>query len=84
MHWVTRSFPSINRDGGFAEFLLTSDAIGGQARAVAASASIAALADAGLSATTDEKAIPALGPGTRALVIGGRRLGPCPHRSAWR
>jgi hypothetical protein len=42
--------PGINRDCGFAEFLLTSDAIGGHARPVAATASIAALADAGGSA----------------------------------
>ena len=50
MHWVTPLVPGINRDGGFAEFLLTSDAIGGQARPVAASASIATLADAALTA----------------------------------
>jgi len=76
MHCVTGSFPGINRDGGFAEFLLTS------ARSVVRldpslePASIAALADAGLTAIhAVKKALPVLGPGTRAVVIGAGGLG---------
>ena len=76
MHCVTGSFPGIDRDGGFADFLLTN------ARAVVKldpslePASIAALADAGLTAIhAVKKAIPVLGPGTRAVVIGAGGLG---------
>jgi NAD+-dependent secondary alcohol dehydrogenase Adh1 len=76
MHCINGSFPGINRDGGFAEFLLTS------ARSVVKldpslePASIAALADAGLTAIhAVKKAIPVLGPGTRAVVIGAGGLG---------
>ena len=52
-------------------------ALGGEARSVArAEASIAALADAGLTAIhAVKKAIPVLGPGTRAVVIGAGGLG---------
>ena len=73
------SFPGINRDGGFADFLFTS------ARSVVKldpslePKDIAALADAGLTAIhAVKKAIPVLGPGTRAVVIGAGR--PRPHR----
>ena len=66
MHCVNGSFPGINRDGGFAQFLQTS------ARSVVKldpslePASIAALADAGLTAIhAVKKAIPVLGAGTR-------------------
>jgi NAD+-dependent secondary alcohol dehydrogenase Adh1 len=76
MHCVSGSFPGIDRDGGFAELLLTS------ARSVVKldpslePASIAALADAGLTAIhAVKKAIPVLGPGTRAVVIGAGGLG---------
>ena len=76
MHCVNGSFPGINRDGGFAEFLFTS------ARSVVKldpslePVSIAALADAGLTAIhAVKKAIPVLGPGTRAVVIGAGGLG---------
>jgi NAD+-dependent secondary alcohol dehydrogenase Adh1 len=76
MHCVNGSFPGINRDGGFAEFLLTS------ARSVVKldpslePASIAALADAGLTAIhAVKKAIPVLGAGTKAVVIGAGGLG---------
>jgi NAD+-dependent secondary alcohol dehydrogenase Adh1 len=76
MHCANGSFPGIDRDGGFAEFLLTS------ARSVVKldpslePASIAALADAGLTAIhAVKKAIPVLGPGTRAVVIGAGGLG---------
>ena len=77
MHCATGSFPGINRDGGFADFLFTS------ARSVVKldpslePASIAALADAGLTAIhVVKKAIPVLGPGTKAVVIGAGGLGP--------
>jgi NAD+-dependent secondary alcohol dehydrogenase Adh1 len=76
MHCVNGSFPGINRDGGFADFLQTS------ARSVVkldpslAPADIAALADAGLTAIhAVKKAIPVLGAGTRAVVIGAGGLG---------
>ena len=77
MHCVNGSFPGINRDGGFAEFLLDQRPLGGQARPVAgARASIAALADAGLTAIhAVKKAIPVLGAGTKAVVIGAGGLG---------
>jgi NAD+-dependent secondary alcohol dehydrogenase Adh1 len=76
MHCLTGSFPGIDRDGGFAEFLLTS------ARSVVKldpglePKDIAALADAGLTAIhAVKKAIPVLGAGTRAVVIGAGGLG---------
>ena len=76
MHCPNGSFPGINRDGGFADFLQTS------ARSVVKldpgldPKDIAALADAGLTAIhAVKKAIPVLGPGTRAVVIGAGGLG---------
>ncbi len=76
MHCLTGSFPGIDRDGGFADFLKTS------ARSVVKldpslePKDIAALADAGLTAIhAVKKAIPVLGPGTRAVVIGAGGLG---------
>jgi NAD+-dependent secondary alcohol dehydrogenase Adh1 len=76
MHCENGSFPGINRDGGFADFLLTN------ARSVVKldpslqPAEIAALADAGLTAIhAVKKAIPVLGAGTRAVVIGAGGLG---------
>jgi NAD+-dependent secondary alcohol dehydrogenase Adh1 len=76
MHCLSGSFPGINRDGGFADFLFTS------ARSVVKldpslePKDIAALADAGLTAIhAVKKAIPILGPGTRAVVIGAGGLG---------
>src|ERR671910_3171761 len=76
MHCLNGSFPGINRDGGFADLLQTS------ARSVVKLApglepkDIAALADAGLTAIhAVKKAIPVLGPGTHAVVIGAGGLG---------
>ena len=76
MHCVNGSFPGINRDGGFAEFLLTS------ARSVVKldpslhPTDIAALADAGLTAIhAVKKAIPVTGAGTKTVVIGAGGLG---------
>src|SRR2546423_12560488 len=76
MHCEAGSFPGINRDGGFADFLHTS------ARSVVRldtglePKDIAALADAGLTAIhAVKKAIPVLGAGTRVVVIGAGGLG---------
>jgi NAD+-dependent secondary alcohol dehydrogenase Adh1 len=76
MHCENGSFPGISRDGGFAESLQTS------ARSVVKldpslhPADIAALADAGLTAIhAVKKAIPVLGAGTKAVVIGAGGLG---------
>ncbi|HEV7752807.1 MAG TPA: NAD(P)-dependent alcohol dehydrogenase [Baekduia sp.] len=76
MHCSNGSFPGIDRDGGFAEFLLTS------ARSVVKldpslhPADIAALADAGLTAIhAIKKAVPLLGAGTKVVVIGAGGLG---------
>jgi NAD+-dependent secondary alcohol dehydrogenase Adh1 len=76
MHCANGGFPGIDRDGGFADFLHTS------ARSVVkldpslAPKDISALADAGLTAIhAVKKAIPVLGPGTRAVVIGAGGLG---------
>jgi NAD+-dependent secondary alcohol dehydrogenase Adh1 len=76
MHCPNGSFPGIDRDGGFADFLQTS------ARSVVKLDSgldpkdIAALADAGLTAIhAVKKAIPVLGSGTRVVVIGAGGLG---------
>jgi NAD+-dependent secondary alcohol dehydrogenase Adh1 len=76
MHCLNGSFPGINRDGGFAQFLQTS------ARSVVKLApglepkDIAALADAGLTAIhAVKKAVPVLDPGTYAVVIGAGGLG---------
>jgi NAD+-dependent secondary alcohol dehydrogenase Adh1 len=76
MHCLFGSFPGIDRDGGFADFLLTS------ARSVVKldpslePKDIAALADAGLTAIhAVKKAIPVLEPGTKTVVIGAGGLG---------
>jgi len=76
MHCVNGSFPGIDRDGGFADFLFTS------ARSVVKldpslePKAIAALADAGLTAIhAVKKAIPVLGSGTKVVVIGAGGLG---------
>ena len=76
MHCLNGSFPGINRDGGFADFLKTS------ARSVVKldpslhPKDIAALADAGLTAIhAVKKAIPVLSAGTRVVVIGAGGLG---------
>ncbi|MEA2161648.1 MAG: NAD+-dependent secondary alcohol dehydrogenase Adh1 [Solirubrobacteraceae bacterium] len=76
MHCLFGSFPGIDRDGGFADLLKTS------ARSVVKLGpslhpkDIAALADAGLTAIhAVKKALPILGPGTRAVVLGAGGLG---------
>jgi NAD+-dependent secondary alcohol dehydrogenase Adh1 len=76
MHCVNGGFPGIDRDGGFADFLVTS------ARSVIKldpslePKDIAALADAGLTAIhAVKKALPVLAAGTRTVVIGAGGLG---------
>ncbi|HZE05997.1 MAG TPA: NAD(P)-dependent alcohol dehydrogenase [Solirubrobacteraceae bacterium] len=76
MHCLYGSFPGLNRDGGFADFLLTS------ARSVVKldpslqPKDIAALADAGLTAIhAVKKAVAVLGAGSHAVVIGAGGLG---------
>jgi NAD+-dependent secondary alcohol dehydrogenase Adh1 len=76
MHCENGSFPGINRDGGFAEYLLTSARSVVKLEAGLEPKDIAALADAGLTAIhAVKKAIPVLGAGTRAVVIGAGGLG---------
>jgi NAD+-dependent secondary alcohol dehydrogenase Adh1 len=76
VHCENRQFPGIDRDGGMADFLLTS------ARSVVPLAEglepvdVAALADAGLTAYhAVRKALPELYPGTTCVVMGAGGLG---------
>ena len=76
MHCANGSFPGINRDGGFADFLLTSARSVVKLDTSLQPADIAALADAGLTAIhAVKKAIPVLGAGTKVVVIGAGGLG---------
>src|SRR3977135_2512158 len=76
MHCLTGSFPRINRDGGFAGLLKTSARSVIKLDPALEPKDIAALADAGLTAIhAVKKALPILGPGTRAVVIGAGGLG---------
>jgi NAD+-dependent secondary alcohol dehydrogenase Adh1 len=76
MHCVNGSFPGIDRDGGFAEYLFTSARSVVRLDASLHPTDIAALADAGLTAIhAVKRAIPVLGAGTRAVVIGAGGLG---------
>src|SRR6201994_2944990 len=76
MHCINGSFPGINRDGGFADFLLTSARSVVKLDPALEPKDIAALADAGLTAIhAVKKAIPVLGAGTHAVVIGAGGLG---------
>jgi NAD+-dependent secondary alcohol dehydrogenase Adh1 len=76
MHCLSGSFPGIDRDGGFAQFLLTSARSLVKLDPSLRPEDIAALADAGLTAIhAVKKAIPVLGAGTKAVVIGAGGLG---------
>jgi NAD+-dependent secondary alcohol dehydrogenase Adh1 len=76
MHCLNGSFPGINRDGGFADFLFTSARSVVKLDPTLEPQAIAALADAGLTAIhAVKKAIPVLGAGTKAVVIGAGGLG---------
>jgi NAD+-dependent secondary alcohol dehydrogenase Adh1 len=76
MHCLNGSFPGIDRDGGFAELLLTSARSLVKLDTGLEPKDIAALADAGLTAIhAVKKAIPVLTAGTRVVVIGAGGLG---------
>jgi NAD+-dependent secondary alcohol dehydrogenase Adh1 len=76
MHCVNGSFPGIDRDGGFADFLKTSARSVVKLDTSLQPKDIAALADAGLTAIhAVKKAVPVLGAGTRVVVIGAGGLG---------
>src|SRR5919198_2831458 len=77
MHCVNGSFPGINRDGGFADLLLTSARSVVKLDPALQPKDIAALADAGLTAIhAVKKAIPVLGAGAKVVVIGAGGVGP--------
>jgi NAD+-dependent secondary alcohol dehydrogenase Adh1 len=76
MHCENGSFPGIDRDGGFADFLFTTSRSVVKLDPSLHPQDIAALADAGLTAIhAVKKAIPVLGAGTKAVVIGAGGLG---------
>ena len=76
MHCVNSSFPGLSRDGGMAEYLLTSARACVKLDPATRPADVAALADAGITAYhAVRKAIGLLYPGTTAVVIGAGGLG---------
>src|ERR1700727_578917 len=76
MHCEDSSFPGLSRDGGMAEYLLTSARACVKLDPATRPADVAALADAGITAYhAVRKALPLLYPGTTAVVIGAGGLG---------
>ncbi|HEY7433481.1 MAG TPA: NAD(P)-dependent alcohol dehydrogenase [Streptosporangiaceae bacterium] len=76
MHCVNSSFPGLSRDGGMAEYLLTSARACVKLDPATQPQDVAALADAGITAYhAVRKAIPLLYPGTTCAVIGAGGLG---------
>jgi NAD+-dependent secondary alcohol dehydrogenase Adh1 len=76
MHCENSSFPGLSRDGGMAEYLLTSARACVKLDPTTQPADVAALADAGITAYhAVRKALPLLYPGTTAVVIGAGGLG---------
>jgi NAD+-dependent secondary alcohol dehydrogenase Adh1 len=76
MHCVASSFPGLSRDGGMAEYLLTSARACVKLDPETQPQDVAALADAGITAYhAVRKAIPLLYPGTTCVVIGAGGLG---------
>jgi NAD+-dependent secondary alcohol dehydrogenase Adh1 len=76
MHCTNSSFPGLSRDGGMAEYLLTSARACVPLDARTRPQDVAALADAGITAYhAVKKAIPLLYPGTTCVVIGAGGLG---------
>jgi NAD+-dependent secondary alcohol dehydrogenase Adh1 len=76
MHCVNGDFPGLVRDGGMADFLLTSARACVKLDPSTQPADVAALADAGITAYhAVRKAIPLLYPGTSCVVIGAGGLG---------
>src|SRR5882757_1856188 len=76
MHCENSEFPGLSRDGGMAEYLLTSARACVKLDPETQPKDVAALADAGITAYhAVRKAIPLLYPGTSAVVIGAGGLG---------
>jgi NAD+-dependent secondary alcohol dehydrogenase Adh1 len=76
MHCVASSFPGLSRDGGMAEYLLTSARACVKLDPSTRPQDVAALADAGITAYhAVRKAIPLLYPGTTCVVTGAGGLG---------
>jgi NAD+-dependent secondary alcohol dehydrogenase Adh1 len=76
MHCENGAFPGLSRDGGMAEYLLTSARACIRLNPETKPQDVAALADAGITAYhAVRKAIPLLYPGTRCVVIGAGGLG---------
>ena len=76
MHCVNSSFPGLSRDGGMAEYLLTSARACIKLNPETRPEDVAALADAGITAYhAVRKALPLLYPGTACVVIGAGGLG---------
>jgi NAD+-dependent secondary alcohol dehydrogenase Adh1 len=76
MHCENSAFPGLSRDGGMAEYLLTSARACVKLDPSTRPEDVAALADAGITAYhAVRKAIPLLYPGTTAAVIGAGGLG---------
>jgi NAD+-dependent secondary alcohol dehydrogenase Adh1 len=76
MHCINSEFPGLSRDGGMAEYLLTSARACIKLDPQTQPKDVAALADAGITAYhAVRKAIPLLYPGTTCVVIGAGGLG---------
>jgi NAD+-dependent secondary alcohol dehydrogenase Adh1 len=76
MHCENSAFPGLSRDGGMAEYLLTSARACIKLNPETRPQDVAALADAGITAYhAVRKAIPLLYPGTTCVVIGAGGLG---------
>jgi len=76
MHCANSAFPGLSRDGGMAEYLLTSARACIKLDPATQPKDVAALADAGITAYhAVRKAIPLLYPGTTCVVIGAGGLG---------
>ena len=76
MHCENSEFPGLSRDGGMAEYLLTSARACIKLNPETQPKDVAALADAGITAYhAVRKALPLLYPGTTCVVIGAGGLG---------
>ena len=76
MHCENSEFPGLSRDGGMAEYLLTSARACIKLNPETRPQDVAALADAGITAYhAVRKAVPLLYPGTTCVVIGAGGLG---------
>jgi NAD+-dependent secondary alcohol dehydrogenase Adh1 len=76
MHCANQAFPGLTRDGGMAEYLLTSARACVKLNPDTRPQDVAALADAGITAYhAVRKALPLLYPGTSCVVIGAGGLG---------